>query len=65
MKAHFLEVTIAAASTIAIVAALHHSPVLDLVYESAMSGGKISARATASLGDIAANAGAPASTRTR
>ncbi|HEY4318421.1 MAG TPA: hypothetical protein VGN04_12535 [Herbaspirillum sp.] len=53
MKAHFLEVTVAAAGAFAIVAALHHAPVMDLLYESAMSGGNISARATASLGDIA------------
>jgi hypothetical protein len=59
MKTHFLEVTVAAAGAFAIVAALHHSPVMDLVYESAMSGGKISARATASLGDIASIVTAP------
>jgi energy-converting hydrogenase Eha subunit C len=56
MKAHFLEVTVAAAGAFAIVAALHHAPVMDLLYESAMSGGNISARATASLGDIASGA---------
>jgi energy-converting hydrogenase Eha subunit C len=56
MKAHFLEVTVAAAGAFAIVAALHHAPVMDLLYESAMSGGNISARATASLGDIASDA---------
>ena len=53
MKTHLIEVTVAAAGAFAIVAALHHAPVMDLIYESAMSGGNISARATASLGDIA------------
>jgi hypothetical protein len=60
MKTHFLEVTVAAAGAFAIVAALHQSPVMDLIYESAMSGGNISARATASLGDIASLVTAPA-----
>jgi energy-converting hydrogenase Eha subunit C len=59
MKTHFLEATVAAAGAFAIVAALHHSPVMDIIYESAMSGGKISARATASLGDIASIVTAP------
>ena len=54
MKTHLLEVSVAAVGAFAIVAALHHAPVMDLLYESAMSGGNISARATASLGDIAA-----------
>jgi len=55
MKTHLIEATIVAAGAFAIVAALHNSPVLDLIVDSAMSGGNISARATASLGDIAAN----------
>ena len=59
MKTHLLEVTVVAASAFAIVAALHHAPVMDLIYESAMSGGKISARATNSLGEFAANVTAP------
>ncbi|RXZ36147.1 hypothetical protein D9O50_06245 [Oxalobacteraceae bacterium CAVE-383] len=59
MKTHLLEVTVAAAGAFAIVAALHHAPVMDLLYESAMSGGNISARATASLGDIASMVTAP------
>jgi energy-converting hydrogenase Eha subunit C len=59
MKTHLLEATVAAAGAFAIVAALHHSPMMDIIYESAMSGGKISARATASLGDIASIVTAP------
>jgi hypothetical protein len=54
MKSHLIEVTVAAAGTLAIVAALHHAPVMDLIYESAISGGNISAGATESLGNIAA-----------
>ena len=54
MKSHLIEVTVAAAGALAIVAVLHQAPVMDLIYESAMSGGNISARATESLGDIAA-----------
>ena len=60
MKTHLIEVTVAAAGAFAIVAALHHAPVMDLIYESAMSGGNISARATESLGDIVATVTAPA-----
>jgi energy-converting hydrogenase Eha subunit C len=55
MRTHLIEATVVAAGAFAIVAALHHSPVLDLIYESAISGGKISAGATASLGDVAMN----------
>ena len=54
MKSHLIEVTVAAAGTFAIVAALHNAPVMDLIYESAISGGNISAGATESLGNIAA-----------
>ncbi|MDB5774816.1 MAG: hypothetical protein JWP38_949 [Herbaspirillum sp.] len=60
MKMHLIEASIAAAGALAVVAVLHHSPVLDLIVESAMSGGNISARATASLGDIVANSTTPA-----
>ena len=59
MKSHLIEATVVAAGAFAIVAALHHSPVMDLIYESAMSGGNISARATESLGDIAVTTPAP------
>jgi hypothetical protein len=53
MRGHFLEVTVAAAGALAVVAALHNSPVLNLLYDSAIAGGQISARATTSLGNIA------------
>lgn len=60
MKSHFVEVTFAAAGALVFVAAMQHVPVMDLIVESALSGGNISARATSSLGDIAANFNAPA-----
>lgn len=53
MRSHLFEVTVVAAGALAVVAALHNSPALDLLYDSAVAGGGISARATASLGDIA------------
>jgi energy-converting hydrogenase Eha subunit C len=60
MKTHFLEAAAAVAGVLAITAVLHSDPVRNLIYESALSGGRISARATALLGDIAAGATTPA-----